>query len=280
MRTVAILAAAALLGAIVLIGVLGGGSVGAPPLGGPPAGGAGPSSSGGYGASTGGSAGGASPLPSGYTFYDDFDGSALSPVWQQNFNFEGIENTWSRDQASVANGILSIKASRVAGDGWVSALLDTKGTWTQQYGVFEARMKIPVGRGLWPAFWSYWSAAGNESEIDTMEVCANPLGANDGNDITVLHTTTRWGHGQEGHDTIAPNLSDGFHVYGVEWRPDRVVYTLDGVEVSRFTEKPHIPKNPMPLIVDLAVGGSWCGPSDSSTPDGATLQVDWIRAAP
>jgi beta-glucanase (GH16 family) len=219
------------------------------------------------------------PLPSGYTFYDDFDGAALSPAWAQDFNFPRIENTWSMAQASVRDGLLSITANRTPAGGWVSALLDTKSTWTQLYGTFEARMRIPVGPGLWPAFWSYRSGGG-EAEIDTMEVCANPVGTNGGNDVGVLHTTTRWSGGQSGHDTTAPDLADGFHVYGVDWRPDRIVYSLDGREVARFTDPGRIPSAPMPLIVDLAVGGSWCGPSDATTPDGASLQVDWIRARP
>jgi beta-glucanase (GH16 family) len=219
------------------------------------------------------------PLPSGYTFYDDFDGSTLSPVWAQHFNFQGIENTWSPAQATVQGGILSITASRREGGGWASALLDTKTSWTQLYGSFEARMQLPVGRGLWPAFWSYKSGGG-EAEIDTMEVCANPPGTNGGNDVTVLHTTTRWSDGQAGHDTTAPDLAAGFHVYGLDWRPDQIAYSLDGTVVARFRDRSHIPNVAMPLIVDLAVGGSWCGPSDATTPDGAALLVDWIRASP
>jgi beta-glucanase (GH16 family) len=113
-----------------------------------------------------------------------------------------------------------------------------------------------------------------------MEVCANPLGTNSGNDASSLHTTVRWSGGQSGHDFQAPDLSTDFHVYGVDWRPDHISFTLDGTEVFRFTQKSRIPNAPLPLIVNLAVGGEWCGPSQASTPDGATLLVDWIRATP
>ena len=221
----------------------------------------------------------ARPLPSGYTFHDEFDGDGLSPVWQQHFNFDGIENTWSSSQATVADGLLSITASR-SGDGWVSQLLDTKTTWTQLYGRFEARMKIPRGRGLWPAFWSYRAGNGGEAEIDTMEVCANPVGENGRNDVSVLHNTIRWAGGQADGDARPGDLSLDFHVYGVEWRPDSVVFTLDGAETWRFTRRDRIPDVALPLIVDLAVGGAWCGPADATTPDGAVLLVDWIRASP
>lgn len=219
-----------------------------------------------------------SPLPSGYTFYDDFDGPGLSPVWQQHFNFEGIENTWSSSQAVVEDGLLAITASR-AGDGWVSQLLDTKTTWTQQYGTFEARIKVPRGRGLWPAFWSY-RAGGGEAEIDTMEICANPIGANRGNDVTLLHNAVRWARGQSGDETRTDDLSLDFHVYGVDWRADHLAFLLDGDEVWRIEDPDAIPSVLLPLIVNLAVGGDWCGPSDASTPDGAVLLVDWIRARP
>jgi beta-glucanase (GH16 family) len=218
------------------------------------------------------------PLPSGYSFYDDFDGATLSPVWIQHFDFDGIENTWASAQATVRDGMLTITASRTP-DGWVSQLLDTKTTWTQTYGRFEARMKIPRGSGLWPAFWSY-RVDGGEAEIDMMEVCANPLGANGGNDVSLLHNTVRWADGQGDGETRGVDLSLDFHVYGVDWRQDHVAFLLDGREVWRFTEWTNIPDGPMPLIVNLAVGGSWCGPSDASTPDGATLLVDWVRAQP
>jgi len=217
------------------------------------------------------------PLPSGYTFYDDFDGQALSPVWIQHFDFDGIENTWASSQATVRDGVLAITASR-DGSRWVSQLLDTKTTWTQQYGRFEARMKIPRGNGLWPAFWSYAAGDGGEAEIDTMEVCANPTGANEGNDISLLHNTVRWTGGQSDGDTHGEDLSLDFHDYAVDWRPDRIAFFLDDREVWRFTDRARIPNVPMPLIVDLAVGGSWCGPSDASTPNDARLLVDWIRA--
>ncbi|HET9850879.1 MAG TPA: glycoside hydrolase family 16 protein [Candidatus Limnocylindrales bacterium] len=217
------------------------------------------------------------PLPSGYTFYDDFDGDALSPSWIQHFDFDGIENTWASSQAAVKDGVLSITASR-AGDGWVSQLLDTKTTWTQRYGRFDARMKLPRGKGLWPAFWSYAAGNGREAEIDTMEVCANPVGANDGNDVSLLHNTVRWVGGQDDGDTRGEDLSLDFHVYAVDWRPDHVAFFLDDREVWRFIDREHIPDVPLPLIVNLAVGGSWCGPSDATTPDGAALLVDWIRA--
>lgn len=279
MRIVVLLAAALLLaGAVVIVNSGSGGAPGRTP---------GPAAIGPAGSSAtrqpvaaspvAPTAAGPTPLPSGYTFYDDFDGQSLSPVWIQHFDFDGIENSWASSQATVRDGMLAITASR-AGSGWVSQLLDTKTTWTQQYGRFEARMKIPRGNGLWPAFWSYAAGEGREAEIDTMEVCANPTGANEGNDVSLLHNTVRWTGGQSDGDTRDEDLSLDFHVYAVDWRPDRIAFYLDDREVWRLSDRARIPNVPMPLIVDLAVGGTWCGPSGATTPNDAALLVDWIRA--
>jgi len=174
--------------------------------------------------------------------------------------------------------LLTITANR-SGSGWVSQLLDTKTTFTQKYGYFEARMKIPKGPGLWPAFWSYYAGNGVEAEIDTMEVCSNPIGTNGGNDASMLHDTVHWtGGGSLGYRVRTVDLSLAYHVYAIDWRADHIAFLLDGVQVWRFTDAAHIPTMAMPLIVNLAVGGTWCGPSTSSTPDGSQLLVDWVRA--
>lgn len=218
--------------------------------------------------------------PAGFSFYDDFDGTSVSAVWIRHFNFGGIENTWSPSQSQVWNGMLTITAQRTP-TGWVSGLLDTKTTWTQQYGLFEARIKVPRGPGLWPAFWAYYSSTGVEAEIDAMEICANPIGMNNGNDVSLLHQYVHWANaGSVGRNTRTVDLSLDFHIYAVDWRADHISYYLDGVELWRFTDVAHIPNMPLPLIVNLAVGGAWCGPSDATTPDGAQMLVDWIRVRP
>ncbi|MDP9226536.1 MAG: glycoside hydrolase family 16 protein [Actinomycetota bacterium] len=220
------------------------------------------------------------PTLTGYTFDDEFDGVTVGPVWTRDFNFGGTENSWSSTQSSVANGVLTITAQR-SGLGWASDLLDTKTMWTQRYGYFEARMKIPKGAGLWPAFWLYYSQFGVQAEVDVMEVCANPLGANDGKDASLLLTTVHWTRGgSRGARIRTADLSLDFHVYAVEWRADHIAFFLDGVEVWRFTDVAHIPTVALPLIVDLAVGGSLCGASTALTPNPSFLQIDWVRARP
>ena len=218
--------------------------------------------------------------PGPYTFDDEFDGTSLGAVWQQHFDVPGVVNTWSMAQATVANGLLSITASDQGGQ-WVSALLDTKETWTQQYGRFEARIQVPEGQGLWPAFWSYRSGPGGAAELDPMEICSSPLGTNGGNDAGLLHQTIHWrGDGQQAQNTRTGDLGGGFHVYAVDWRADHVTFYLDGRQTWTFADPANIPAAPLPLILDLAVGGSYCGPPDASTPATATMLVDWVHVLP
>jgi beta-glucanase (GH16 family) len=181
----------------------------------------------------------------------------------------------------VSNGVLAIRASSRA-NGWYSDLIDTKYTWTQRYGTFEARIRVPRGKGLWPAFWGYYnSGTGYVGELDAMEVCANPVGLNNGNDVTLLHNYVHWANnGSAGLNTRTVDLSEDYHVYAIDWRADHVSFYLDGVETWRYTDTTHIPNVPLPIILNLGVGGSWCSPPDATTPDGATMLVDWVRVRP
>jgi len=74
-----------------------------------------------------------------------------------------------------------------------------------------------------------------------------------------------------------PDLSADWHVFGVEWEPDRIVWYLDGEEYWRYEDADHIPDVPMYLLVDLAVGGNWPGPPDGSTHWPADMLVDYVR---
>ena len=94
--------------------------------------------------------------PSPYTFDDEFDGSSLGDVWQRNFHCCGDLAGFDPSLSTVADGFLAMSVAHRA-DGWYGDLIDTKGSWTQLYGYFEARIKVPNGTGLWPAFWSYFS---------------------------------------------------------------------------------------------------------------------------
>lgn len=215
--------------------------------------------------------------PPSYTFVDNFN--SLGSVWTRHFHCCGPVAGYDSSLTSVSNGVLAMKVDHRA-DGWWTDLIDTKLTFTQKYGYFEARMKVPKGPGLWPAFWGYYSSSSYEAEIDGMEICSNPIGTHGGNDASLLHTTIHWAGGSLGDSTRSTDLSLAYHVYAYDWRADHISFYLDGVKVWTYTDKAHIPTVALPIILNLGVGGSWCGSPTASTPDGATMLVDWVRVRP
>jgi beta-glucanase (GH16 family) len=135
-----------------------------------------------------------------------------------------------------------------------SGMLRSK--WTGEYGYFEIRMKVPRGRGLWPAFWLNPSRDEDQSDVETK--------------------LDRWGSYRPGVD-----LADDFHVFAVEWTPQGVTHYLDGTKIAerRFSwvHKDGSDAGPAHVLVNLAVGGKWPGPPDSDTEFPAILQVSYIR---
>jgi hypothetical protein len=212
--------------------------------------------------------------PSPYSFDDEFVGSSLDPAWQQHFSCCGRIAGIDPSLAVVSNGMLSLGVSHRA-DGWYGSLIDTESSWRQEYGHFAARIKVPAGTGLWPAFWGYLAGGGTQAEIDTMEVCPGS------EDATALHTSVHWsGTGSQGHLTDTADLSQDFHVYAVDWRADHLTFSLDGNPIWTFTDGRHIPHVALPLILDLGVDGDFCGSADASTPSDAQMLVDWVRVEP
>lgn len=170
---------------------------------------------------------------------------------------------------------------------FTSGRLKTLGKFTQTYGRFEARIKIPFGQGIWPAFWMLgadiiktgWPNCG---EIDIME--------NIGKEPTIVHGTIH-GPGYSGAGGIGDQYSlpqgqrfaDDFHVFAVEWEP-RVIrfYVDDHLYATRTpTDLPAGKKwvydHPFFLILNLAVGGDWPGNPDASTIFPQTMLVDYVR---
>jgi beta-glucanase (GH16 family) len=231
------------------------------------------------------------PTPTqGVTFFDDFTGTALSETWKgpkcSPFGAETAE--WNAARTTVSNGTAKIQAVRMADGRWSSDLLSTWGRFEQRYGWFEARIKIPEGRGLWPAFWVLERDPINQcgngpGELDVMEILANPEGSERSpEDVSLLFQVTHFHDGSQDmrwHDS-GVNLSSMFHVYGVEWRESYVDYYLDDVRTHRIVvnSNTQLPGN-FYLLLDLAVGG-WPGPSDSTTPNPAVMEIDWVRVRP
>jgi serralysin len=184
------------------------------------------------------------------------------------------------DPFRVIDGILQIvaKPSReevrpyIWGFPYTSGLITTRGSFSQTYGVFEMRARLPKGQGLWPAFWLVPADGSWPPELDVMEVL--------GHDPTVLYTS--WHsketgvHTGDGVGTSVPDMSADFHVYSIEWDKEQIKWFFDGVEITRKSTPADMHK-PMHVRANLAVGGSWPKNPDASTNFPAVFSIDWIR---
>jgi beta-glucanase (GH16 family) len=170
---------------------------------------------------------------------------------------------------------------------YTSARLKTQGLFEQAYGRFEARLRVPHGQGIWPAFWMLGNDIGSVSwpacgEIDVME--------NIGREPTLVHGTVH-GPGYSGINGIgAPySLPDGapftedFHLFAVEWEPQEIRWYVDGVLYHTLTPA-SLPAgarwafdHPFFMLLNLAVGGNWPGSPDGSTSFPQRLVVDYVR---
>jgi beta-glucanase (GH16 family) len=188
------------------------------------------------------------------------------------------------DPFRVSNGILSIVASRTPpalkpvlfNNDYTSGILTTQGEFSQKYGYFEIRAKIPVGTGVWPAFWLLADDGGWPPEIDVME--------GRGQEIGDMAMTTHWrtratGLVQScGFDFLVPDASRDFHDYGVLWTSERIVYYIDRKPVSDI-KVPVGFDDPMYMIVNLAMGAKYfkgVGAVDANSPVTVAFEIDRI----
>ncbi|XQE79468.1 discoidin domain-containing protein [Streptomyces microflavus] len=172
---------------------------------------------------------------------------------------------------------------------YTSARMNTGATFQFTYGRVEARIKVPKGNGLWPAFWMMggdfltgrpWPYNG---EIDIMEI----LGKDVKTAYSTVHAPAYNGGGGIGAPYTLPgnaDFSDDFHTWVADWNSKGITYSLDGRTVLTLdkeqveqTRGPWIFDHPHYLILNLAVGGDWPGPTDTSTPFPAKMLVDHVR---
>ncbi len=234
--------------------------------------------------------------------FNDRDGSKPNPTrWTSDVGGNGWGNqelqyyTDRTPRNSViqrGNLAISALAERYTGrDGvtrpFTSARIHTLGRFTVVYGRIEARIRVPSGQGLWPAFWMLGSNINevgwpNCGEIDILE--------NVGSEPSTIHGTLhgpgysdRSGIG--GSYTLPGNrrFTDAFHVFAIEWEPNVVRFSVDGALYKTLTPA-DLPRGavwifdrPFFLILNLAVGGDWPGRPDASTPFPQTMRVDYVR---
>jgi beta-glucanase (GH16 family) len=171
---------------------------------------------------------------------------------------------------------------------YTSARLNTARAFTQAYGHFEARIKVPRGQGVWPAFWMLGDDLGtvgwpDSGEIDIMENVGKEPGTVHG----TLHGPGHSGAGGIGAPHTLPDgraFADDFHVFAVDWSPSEITWSVDGTAYQTRTPadlQGHewVYDHPFFLILNLAVGGDWPGSPDGSTAFPQTMTVDYVRVS-
>ncbi|WP_238860214.1 family 16 glycosylhydrolase [Clostridium sp. YIM B02569] len=223
---------------------------------------------------------------------DEFNGTNINTSnWKYETGGDGWGNnelecyTNRSENARIENGNLVIEARKENYNGmnYTSARLKSQGLKNWTYGKVEARMKLPAGQGVWPAFWMLgenisqvsWPKCG---EIDIMEHINNE---------SAIHGTIHWDstgnntHAQYG--AASPNIDvTQYHVYSIEWDVSSIKWFVDGTQYLEAnianningTEEFH---KPFFILFNLAVGGNWPGNPDGSTPFPAKMYVDYVR---
>lgn len=189
------------------------------------------------------------------------------------------------DPFSVRDGLLSITASRTPpalkevlfNNEYISGILTTQGSFAQKFGYFEIRAKIPVGQGVWPAFWMLANNGGWPPEIDVIE----GRGQRPGDLVMTTHWRIPNGVVKScGFDFTVPDAPTAFHDYGVLWLPDRLIYFIDRKPVFDM-RVPDTFVDPMYMMVNLAMGTKTLpgvGFVDATSPVTVAFEIDRISA--
>jgi beta-glucanase (GH16 family) len=230
-------------------------------------------------------------------WHDEFDGPRGASFDRARWAADTGGGGWGNQELEVyttrtenialdGDGHLVITARAEPAGRYTSARIKTKGLFAQAYGRFEARLRIPRGQGLWPAFWMLGDDIDNvgwprSGEIDIME--------NIGREPAVVHGTMHGpgysgADGIGGPDTLAhATFADDFHVYAVEWAPNEIRWLVDDSLYFRTTPASlpagaaWVYDHPFFLLLNVAVGGGWPGNPDATTAFPQQMVVDYVR---
>jgi beta-glucanase (GH16 family) len=226
---------------------------------------------------------------------ESFDGDSLdlnrwSPcyhwAWIGCTNLSNNELEWYvPEQVEVSDGLLSLVADErsVIGiddrefdyvSGLISGLSPDRTLFSFKHGYVESRVRLPEGRGLWSALWMLPTTREAEPEIDIFETVGEKP------KLVTMHT--HWDEGgedrQHGHRWHSDeDLTEGWHTFGLEWKPDSLTWYVDDVARWRVTDPKQIPQEEMYLLANLAVGGRFTTSPDETTRFPSSLQFDYIR---
>ncbi len=210
------------------------------------------------------------------------------------FNGEWQRYTNSSENAYIENNQLVIKAIHESDehgmDQYSSARLNTANKQTWKYGKIAARIKLPYGEGIWPAFWMLganinenggdtpWPQCG---EIDILEL----YGSKDDGAIEVnLHYANEKGRhasmGAIAYELEEGRFADDFHIFELEWDENEVIWFADGKRIAAMdinSDELSEFHNEFFLLFNIAVGGQWAGRPDDTTTFPQYMYVDWVR---
>ncbi|CAH0335263.1 glycoside hydrolase family 16 protein [Flavobacterium sp. CHNK8] len=226
-------------------------------------------------------------------------------VWEEHFDEKSLnEKTWNielgdgcpncgwgnnerqlytADNHKIEKSCLVITAKKEADNKYTSTRITTKGKKEFQYGRFEARAKLPVGQGIWPAFWMLgsnidqvgWPMCG---EIDILEY----VGKEPDMVFTSLHTQDSHGNTINTKKTKIESIEEGFHLYTIEWTPDKIEFFVDAKLVYTFQPESKTqavwPYNqPFYFIINMAIGGNFGGPEVDDAIFPQKFYIDYIK---
>ena len=192
--------------------------------------------------------------------------NATDPIWKQYLEYRAPK---ANDPPYVEDDI-----------NYLSGIITSYESFKFSHGYVEARVKVPRGQGLWPAFWTLPTHyVADVPEIDVMEYIGQFPNE-------VYHTyhyfdvANNWkAIRTPSYTTIGPDFSEDFHVYSMSWDPEQIIWYVDGIEARRVDSSEYdIPNQAMYLLANLAVGGNWPGAPDASTQFPAVYELDYIRA--
>lgn len=236
----------------------------------------------------------ASPV-AGSMVLDDFSGPAGAPpnpdLWTIDVG-SSAEHGWEQGSLETytdkpdnvrldGEGHLILEARR-SGGGYTSGRIVTRDKMAFGLGTITARIKMPAGQGIWPAFWMLgsdidtvgWPECG---EIDIMEIV---------NDATTYNVSLHAPNAKIGQSGPIPDLSADFHTYWMTRRTDSIVVGVDEGTLATFSpeslppDAPWVFNGPMFVLLNVAVGGDWPGPPNESTVLPQAMTVDWVRFDP
>lgn len=232
---------------------------------------------------------------------DEFEGESLNEKnWNRQlveagrFNEEWQRYTNSQNNAYVEDGILVLKADFEGGkhglNKYTSARLNTAGKQSWTYGKIQARIKLPFGKGIWPAFWMLGSNINENGgdtpwpfcgEIDILELYGSK---NDGAVEANIHYSDEFGKhrmmGAVTYELDKGRFADGFHLFEFEWNENELIWSVDGESYARVnisSERYAAFHKDFFLLLNIAVGGTYAGRPDSTTSFPQFMYVDWIR---